>query len=660
MPDEVKAEELQHPDVSLAELVQQLAHERGLDLRGYKQGTLGRRLRKRMSELGLHNYREYLERVQLEPTEVNALLNTLLINVTEFFRDPQAWEVLRTQVLPRLLQDMETGSSFRAWCAGCASGEEAYSLAILLAEHFGPRLSEVDVKIYGTDVDQEALNAARRGEYAMEKLRRVRSELRERYFSGNGVMMRIIRDVRRMLIFGRSNLMADAPISHCDLVICRNVLIYFDSAAQRHIFSRLYYALEPHGVLFLGKAESKLTESPLFRPLNSRWRFFQKISAGDAGEPRGAAIMDERRTSGDGSQAAQQEANKLRLEQKHILETLKSGIIVLDHDDVITNHNEVAPNLWGVSGVRLAGRRIQNTELIIRCPELGHRLNVVHNSSEPSEFKCSVKVNGEERLISVTMRPITADGGERTGTLMHCEDITNHDKLQSTVEQLEATSEELQSANEELETTNEELQSTNEELETTNEELQSTNEELETTNEELHSLNEELENMNEELEHRTKELNDLTTRYAETLRRMPWPVILLDNEHKIQLWNAVAQKLFGVGATSVSGVEMARLPLEESLRTALLRRCNQVLAERRPVILRDRHIKGAPEGNFDIHFTPIVTGDKIEGVMVMFASSQPPMVQPAKKRTPEKARAKAAGNNPVKPKTARRSRKKRR
>ncbi len=646
MPDEVKAAESQYPDVSLAELVQQLAHERGLDLRGYKQGTLGRRLRKRMSELGLHNYREYRERVQQDPTEVNALLNTLLINVTEFFRDPQAWEVLRTQVLPRLLQDLEPGSSFRAWCAGCASGEEAYSLAILVAEHFGPRLPEVDAKIYGTDVDQEALNISRRGEYPVDKLRRVRAELRDRYFSGNGVMMRINRDVRRMLIFGRSNLISDAPISHCDLVICRNVLIYFDNEAQRHIFSRLYYALGPHGVLFLGKAESKLIESPLFRPLNPRWRIFQKISAGEAGEPRGAAIMNESRTSGDGSHAAQQEANKLRLEQKHILETLKSGIIVLNHDDVITNHNEAAPNLWGVSGVRLAGRRIQNTELIIRCPELGHRLNVVHNSSEPSEFKCSVKVNGEERLISVTMRPITADGGERTGTLMHCEDITNHDKLQSTVEQLEATSEELQSANEELETTNEELQSTNEELET--------------TNEELHSLNEELENMNEELEHRTKELNELTSRYAETLRRMPWPVILLDKERKIQLWNGVAQRLFGVGATSVAGVELARLPLEESLRTALLRRCNQVLAERRPVILRDRHIKGVPEGSFDIHFTPIVTGDKLEGVMVMFASSQPPMVQPARKRTPEKARSKAAGNNPGKAKAARRSRKKRR
>lgn len=219
------------------------------------------------------------------------------------------------------------------------------------------------------------------------------------------------------------------------------------------------------------------------------------------------------------------------------------------------------------------------------------------------------------------IRPVMSEeNGERTGTIIYTEDITSREKLQDTIEQLEATSEELQSANEELETTNEELQSTNEELETTNEELQSTNEELETTNEELQSLNEELENMNEQLETRTRELNSLTNRYAETLKRLPWPVMLVDREEKIQLWNAAAQRLFGVGITSVVGVEIDQLPMEVSLRNLLVRRCRAVLAKEKPAT-----VKGQQFGStvFDVQFTPISRDESIgDGVMVMFGPFQ--------------------------------------
>jgi len=273
-------------ELSLHQLIDELAANRNLDLRGYKTTTLERRIRKRMAEVNTRSYSEYLGWIHENPREVDALLNTILINVTEFFRDPQAWEALHSRVLPDMLRRLKPGESFRAWSAACASGEEAYSLAILVSDLLREKLSDYDIKIYAADIDEEALALARRGEYSADALRRVRPEWRERYFSGRA-RLRINREQRRLVIFGRSNLMLDAPISRCQLIICRNLLIYFDTASQKAILSRMHYALEPGGVLFLGKAESKLSESHLFRPLNLRWRLFQRLDNNE--EVRGLA-----------------------------------------------------------------------------------------------------------------------------------------------------------------------------------------------------------------------------------------------------------------------------------------------------------------------------------------------------------------------------------
>src|SRR5438876_2937205 len=270
-------------DVTLKELLQELAEERGFDFRGYKKTTLERRFRKRMFEVNQGSYADYAVYVRQHPEEINQLLNTILINVTEFFRDLPAWEILRHEILPPLLKPLKPGHSFRVWSAGCASGEEAYSIAILLAEHFGPRISEYDIKIYATDIDEEELNMARRGEYPVEAGQRMRPEWHKKYFHGKGVL-RVNREIRRLVIFGRGNLVQDAPISHVNLLICRNVLIYFDSQLQKQILARLHYALEPGGVLFLGKSESQLANSRQFRRLNARWRIFQR-SNGIVEEP---------------------------------------------------------------------------------------------------------------------------------------------------------------------------------------------------------------------------------------------------------------------------------------------------------------------------------------------------------------------------------------
>jgi len=606
--------------LNLDELLQSLAEERDLDLRGYKPTTLERRLRRRMSQLSLKEYAEYLDYIRVNPEETNQLLDTILINVTEFFRDPAAWEVVGNDILPFLLKRLRTGDSFRAWVAGCSTGEEVYSLAILIAEHFGPRIADLDIKIYATDVDEAALNIGRRGEYPQERLRRVRPEWRHKYFS-TATVPRVNREIRRMLIFGRSDLVQDAPISHLQIIVCRNVLIYFDSITQTHILNRFHYALDPGGILFLGKSESKLSNSTMFQPVDSRWRIFRKDHSHPGNEiPRSPSRRDDTMSNHEDS-PREQDLARIKLYYGALLEVLEPGILSLDSNDVLISDNKSALALWGLSGSHMVGQHIAESALGRRSPELLAKLEESHRNSESIvKFDCPIKIDHEQRTLAVSIRPVLAENGQRVGSLIYTEDVSHREKLQTTIEQLESTGEELQSANEELETTNEELQSTNEELETTNEELQSTNEELETTNEELQSLNEELENMNEELGVRTQELDALNSRYAETLERMPWAVTVLDSNGKVQFWNSAAQRLFDLQANAVIGLELGQLPIQPSLRDALVRRRRSIAEGNTPAQLRNQELKlRRSTVRFDVHLTPLSHDGSKPNLLVMFA-----------------------------------------
>ena len=607
--------------MKLEEFIHFLAEERAFDLRGYKPTTLERRIRRRMGQLSIPDFESYLDHIRANPNETNQLLDTILINVTEFFRDPGAWDVIANDIIPHLLKNLRTGDSFRAWVAGCSTGEEVYSLAILVAEHLGQRLSEFDIKIYATDVDESALSAARRGEYPAERLRRLRPEWRNKYFS-SAANPRVNRSIRRMVIFGRSDLVQNAPISHVQMIVCRNVLIYFDAITQTQILNRLHYALDPGGILFLGKSESKLSNSMLFQPVDSRWRIFRKNHLSDGRAiSRSSPSRSDIVMSSNGGSSRESELAKLELYYRALLDVLQPGIFSLDQNDVILTDNKSALELWGLSGNKLVGQHVADSALGKRCPELLQKIEASHKTTEKSiKFECAIKLDDEVRTLRIDIRPVTGDDGQRAGTLIYAEDIGHHEKLQTTVEQLESTGEELQTANEELETTNEELQSTNEELETTNEELQSTNEELETTNEELQSLNEELENMNEELEFRTRELDQVNSRYAETLERMPWPVTVLDDQGRVQFWNSAAQRLFNMEARSAIGLELSQLPIQPALREALVRRRNSMNERMTPVVLRNQELKSKRTSvKFDVHLTPLNRDGGKPSLLLMFA-----------------------------------------
>jgi two-component system, chemotaxis family, CheB/CheR fusion protein len=604
-------------DVTLKELLQELAEQRGFDFRGYKPTTLERRFRRRMLQLKIGSYAQYREYLEKNAKEVNELLNKLLINVTEFFRDPPAWEMLRQDLLPPMLKNVTSGSSFRAWSAGCASGEEAYSIAILLAEFFGPRLPEYDIKIYATDIDEEALTAARKGEYPAEALQRICPEWKEKYFHGKD-QVRVNREIRRLVIFGRSNLVQNAPISHVNLLLCRNLLIYFNSELQQQILARLYYALEPEGILFLGKAESQLANSPQFRRLNARWRIFQRVSPGGSAEAASEAQRNQE--PAPASERSRIEVDELQLRQQYLLEAVRFGVMLLSPDDQIIQHNAAVLTLYGLPTSSLVGRKLAETDLAARAPELSTELQESRIANQTRQFQSRIRLGNEQRLIQITLRPMMDERRRHFATFAYFEDSTVEEKLQATVEELESTTEELQSANEELETTNEELQSTNEELETTNEELQSTNEELETTNEELQSLNEELETTNQELEERRKDLDGLSSLYAQTLEKIRAPIMLVDSEDKIQFWNSMALRLFGFRSKPPMALRLDQLPLPGPVRNLILRRHRAALSERKPLTISKQTLSGKTTP-VDIHINPVSQGDE-SSVLITFEMNE--------------------------------------
>src|SRR5947209_8548037 len=258
-------------------LLEYLKRSRGFDFTGYKPTSLERRIRKRMEGVNVESFEDYVDYLEVHPDEFVHLFNTILINVTSFFRDPPAWDYLAREVLPRLLAERPSGEPIRVWSAGCASGQEAYTLAMLLAEALGTEAFRERVKIYGTDVDLDALNQARHASYAAREVEDVPPELLAKYFEPAGDRYVFQKDLRRCVIFGRHDLIQDAPISRLDLLVCRNTLMYFNAETQARILNRFHFAVNDGGYLFLGKAEMLLSQGGnAFAPVDLKRRLFTK------------------------------------------------------------------------------------------------------------------------------------------------------------------------------------------------------------------------------------------------------------------------------------------------------------------------------------------------------------------------------------------------
>ena len=266
-------------DRALEELLSFIRDSRGFDFTGYKRSSLARRIRKRMQDISVVGYVDYRDQLETDAEEFRTLFNTILINVTGFFRDPEAWSYLQREIIPQVLARRDPGQEIRVWSAGCSSGEEAYSLAIAFAEVMGVAECIKRVKIYGTDVDDEALRDARAGLYPPRALEQVPAGLAGSYFQPSGAKFAFHPELRRRVIFGRHDITRDAPISRLDLLVCRNTLMYFNVEAQSQIVDRFHFALREGGYLFLGKAEMLLSASDRFEVASMRQRIFQRRPA---------------------------------------------------------------------------------------------------------------------------------------------------------------------------------------------------------------------------------------------------------------------------------------------------------------------------------------------------------------------------------------------
>lgn len=561
----------EEPDSQFESLLVYLRDQRGFDFTGYKRTSLMRRVQRRMQAVEIGSYDEYQDFMQVRPDEFTELFNTILINVTGFFRDPEAWDHLRDDVLPGVLERRGNGP-LRLWSAGCASGEEAYTLAMLLADVLGMAQFRERVKIYATDVDEEALAFARQATFDDREIEGVPPDLLERHFESVGGKHLIRKELRRSVIFGRNDLVQDAPISHVDLLLCRNTLMYFNAEAQAQILNRLHFALRPDGVLFLGKAEMLLSHSSLFAPIELSRRLFRKVGTRPSRERR---FM----LGNGGGASPPVEDGRSRLRELALLSSSAPQVVV-DASGRLALMNHRVETVFGVAQPDV-GRPFLDLDLSYRPLELRQYLEEavrerrtvwIHDVEAPHDNGANIQA------FDVQLQPLVDEAGTMLGTTITFNDVTRYRQLQAELEysnrRLETAYEELQSTNEELETTNEELQSTVEELETTNEELQSTNEELETMNEELQSMNDELHFSNDQLRDRQAEVDDLNMFMEAVLAGLRAGVAVVDRELKVMAWNTRAEDLWGVRTDEAIGHHLLNLdiglPLEQLL--PLLRR----------------------------------------------------------------------------------------
>lgn len=540
-----------------------LRQARGFDFTGYKRSSLKRRVTKQMESRQIENFNDYLDYLQVHPEEFSPLFNTILINVTSFFRDQNAWECLQNEIIPLLLASKSENEQIRVWSAGCASGEEAYTIAMILAEILGIKNFRERVKIYATDIDEESLTEARRAIYSAKDLELVPQELKQKYFELVGEQYIFHPDLRRVVIFGRHDLVQDAPISRLDILICRNTLMYFNAETQGRILHRFHFALKNTGFLFLGKAEMLLTHTNLFIPVHLQHRIFNRVSR--IAERERILALSGTNNNDDSNNRLNRH---LRLQQLSF-EIIPLANLVVDFRGNLILANMQAREMFGIN-LNDFGRPLQDLEISYRPIELRSHIEQVYQEHLPIKITDVMRnlPNDIIQYLEILINPLQ-ENDNLLGVSIAIFDVTYYQELkaelQKSNQELETVTEEMQSSNEELETTNEELQSTNEELETTNEELQSTNEELETMNEELQSTNQELQTINDELHQRTQELNQANAFLNSILTSLKAGVIVIDCQFKILSWNNEAENLWGLRTNEVKGQSFFGLDIGLSL-----------------------------------------------------------------------------------------------
>jgi two-component system CheB/CheR fusion protein len=534
------------------------------DFSHYKQTTIRRRIGRRLAVHKIEDIAVYFRYLQQNPAEIQTLFKDLVICVTSFFRDPEAFEALETKVIPELLSHKSADQSIRVWVPGCGTGEEALSLAILINEAMERTGQHHPVQIFATDIDPDAIGKARIGEYQESFVADVTPARLQRYFVKKNGMYRIKQEIREMVIYAVQNLISDPPFSKLDLISCRNVLIYLDTDLQKQILPLFHFTLNPNGYLFLGTSETIGAGADLFATVDSKWKVFQrKGPVHHRLEEYPARNLPAAANRTYPKEEPVREVNVRTAVERLVLEEYAPPAILI-------NQSYEVLYLQGNTGKFLGmprGAPSYNLFNLAR-EDLRPRLLTIMNravsekKTVTEEFIPYREEAGKIGYLNLTVRPLSTPGTANLFVMVFREappppvPKKGRGKASATPEEesrvavleheLQSTKEYLQTTVEELEASNDELKSTNEELQSTNEELQSTNEELETAKEELQSTNEELVTVNTELNNKVDELTEVTNDINNLLASTEIGTIFLDRDLHIKRYTPAANLLFNL------------------------------------------------------------------------------------------------------------------
>jgi two-component system CheB/CheR fusion protein len=542
----------------------------GQDFSHYKQNTIRRRIERRMAVHQIDKISDYVQYLQKNTIEIKTLFKDLLITVTNFFRDPKAFKVLREKAITTILESRHRDANIRVWIPGCATGEEAYSVAMLFYEVMQGLKKHFNIQIFATDIDNDAIEYARQGVYPDSIAADVSVERLKRFCIKEENAYRIKKQIREMVVFAVQNLIKDAPFSKLDLVCCRNVLIYMDSALQKKVLPLFHYTLNPGGFLFLGTSETIGDFADRFSAIDTKWKIFKcKDTAVDMGIERPVTPFYEPAEPTAAEKKAFPTAVNIRqMAERTILQNYAPPCVLINEKlDILYFHGETDKYLTLPKG------EPSFNILTMARDDLRYKLNNLLRKAfkEKSRIICKgIKISHKNEIetIKITIRPVL-ESPIRDGFMMvsfeskpptgKAEVKKKKSTTKKSVEprivaleqELQSTKEYLQTTIEELETSNEELKSTNEELQSTNEELQSTNEELETSREELQSTNEELETVNSELQNKVDQLSGASNDLNNLLASTEIATIFLDNELCIKRFTPKMTEFFKLISTDL-------------------------------------------------------------------------------------------------------------
>ena len=547
----------------ISRILMQLRSITGHDFSLYKQSTIRRRIERRMSQHAIEDAETYARYLKENPVEVQALFKELLINVTSFFRDSEAFACLEKDILPSLCKDKADDYIFRVWVAGCATGEEAYSIAILLREHMAQAHQEFKVQIYSTDLADDAIALARAGLYQLNIAQDVTPERLRRYFVKEESGYRVKKEIREMVVFAIQNVVKDPPFTRLDLLSCRNLMIYLEPELQNRLIQTFHYALKPGGILFLSPSESIGNHTDLFASLNRKWKFFRAAKsiisaraaithvvswAKEAGGKAPQETMDKRK-----------ETNFAELTRRVLLQCFAPASVVADlKGNILYVHGDTgkylrpAPGQASLNVIEMARQGLE--------AELRTAIRAAADAGAATlDRVMQVKTNGGFTAVSLSVRPVPGTDDSQSLLLVSFQDLASppakgaRKRVAKPVElgriaelerDLAYMKESHQATVEEQQASNEELKSTNEEMQSTNEELQSTNEELETSKEELQSVNEELITVNAELQAKIEQLAGMQNDMKNLLDNTHIGTVFLDEQLRIRRFTREATNLY--------------------------------------------------------------------------------------------------------------------